>query len=154
MQIKHWNEYEIYFKKAPQKKYTIMHPQSNEPRFVTPDTKVGLKIYALADKGKVLYVGTTNRPMASRLSFGLSSNGIHGYHGYKFKEKINYPFKLKVFTFDKMNREEIESIEAELVYKFRKKTHSWPMFQTEIHFNNKLCNHRIIDDIYKIISNL
>lgn len=146
------NQYEIKFLKTS-KKYEIFHPPSKANHFITPDTKSCFKVYVFMDGSEIIYVGVAKRAMSSRINDGLSAKGKHGYHGYKFKSKFNHLLKLFVFTFDGINQEDAESIDAEIVYQFRRKNGFWPRFQTEIHFNNKLCNNEIVNEIYSALEN-
>ena len=66
---------------------------------------------------------------------GLRANGANGYHGYKWKEIEKA--ELFVWNFDGMDKNQMESIEAEIVYEIRNKYGQWPFFQNEIHFNNE-----------------
>lgn len=103
--------------------------------FEKPVTESRLyKIYLVRDKLSVVYVGVTSQSIATRLRYGLSPKGKNGYHGYKWKHlnKVD----LFIFCFNKRNTEEIETIEAEIVYLIRNRTESWPKYQTEIHFHN------------------
>ena len=153
MEINSCNEYKIILLSKSSKKYILTHSKSNASNFQNPDTKNRLKIYIFVDRNEIIYVGATSQSMSTRLRIGLNAAGSGGYHGYKFKKKTNHPFKLFVFSFDRIIRKKVESIEAELVYSFRRKKGKWPEFQTEIHFNNTMCNHKIIDEIIKKVEN-
>ena len=96
MKITSCNEYKITLTDNSSKKYTLSHLRSNAVHFQNPDTKRCLKIYIFIYKNDIIYVGTTNQPMSVRLNYGLNASGIHGYHGYKFKNKIGQPLKLFV----------------------------------------------------------
>ena len=94
-----------------------------------------LKIYIVKYKTKIIYVGFTSQSIRSRLRGGLQTQGMGGYHGYQFK-KLN-KIDLFIICFDKTyTREKVEGMEGEIVYLIRKKTGSWPEYQTEIHFHN------------------
>ncbi len=104
------------------------------------------KIYILKYEGKIVYVGYASQSLGTRLGQGIRANGLNGYHGYKWKQ-VN-KLELFVFVFDKTlkgnkHQEDVphiafaEAVEAELVYKVRHETGSWPEFQNEIHFNNE-----------------
>jgi hypothetical protein len=40
------------------------------------------KLYVVIAKGRVVYVGITRQIMSSRLRYGFTATGKHGYHGY------------------------------------------------------------------------
>ena len=103
------------------------------------------KLYMVKIKDEIVYVGYTSQSISSRLVYGLKANGKNGYHGYKWKHEIDQ-VELFVFVFDKLltgnknldkpDKEFVEAIEAELVFKIRTETGKWPKWQNEIHFNN------------------
>lgn len=93
------------------------------------------KLYIITLKEKIVYVGVTKRGIRSRLYTGLRANGEGGYHGYKWKNSSIG--KIHVVALSNLNKDQMENLEAELVYLVRQKTGSWPLFQNEIHFNNK-----------------
>ena len=91
-----------------------------------------------------MYVGYTGQSVSSRLSSGIRASGVNGYHGYKWKDHDKVD--LLIFVFDKFSedvdvkKEEkdfIEAIEAELVFKVRTEKGYWPLNKNEIHFNNE-----------------
>lgn len=92
------------------------------------------KIYIVKDDSQYLYIGTTTQSLSSRFRYGLKATGNNGYHGYKWKSKESV--QLFAWCFEKYNKLEMESIEAELVFLIRLKTGMWPLMQNEIHFNN------------------
>lgn len=92
------------------------------------------KLYVLKENETYLYVGTTFQSLTSRFRCGLTADGKNGYHGYKWKDKDSV--RLYVWCFEGLNKIEIESIEAELVFLIRHNTGLWPLYQNEIHFNN------------------
>jgi len=102
--------------------------------FSYPLTSKHYKIYILTDKERILYIGITKDSIRNRLRSGLSANGEHGYHGYKWKN--NKKVMLFVWCFDELDKNKIENIEAELAFIVRKTTGNWPECQNEIHFNN------------------
>lgn len=125
-------------------------------RFVDPDTKKGNKIYLVAKDGLVHYVGVTSQPMSSRLRYGVKPSPKSGYHGYKWLKESGY-HDLVVWTFD--DKEDIEAIEAEIVYFFRVQHDQWPKYQTEIHFHpttdeQRLLAKKILKETEEIISNV
>ena len=92
------------------------------------------KIYILKSADEYLYVGMTTQSIAIKLKSGLKANGKNGYHGYKWKDKID--ISLYVWSLEKLEKLQAENIEAEIVYLIREKTGFWPLSQNEIHFNN------------------
>ena len=103
------------------------------------------KIYILKSEDKIVYVGYASQPIGTRLGQGIKAKGLKGYHGYKWKQLDQV--ELLVYVFDKELKGSkhqddkpfsllAEAVEAELVYKVREETGSWPEFQNEIHFNN------------------
>ncbi len=118
-------------------------------KFCHPLTGNQYKIYVLVDTKNILYVGTTKLSIKNRLRYGLTVNGQNGYHGYKWK---GFPIvRLFVWCFEELDKEAIESIEAELVYLIRKKSGKWPTSQNEIHFNNSFvpAGQLIAEKIYR-----
>lgn len=103
--------------------------------FVAPDSESGVqKLYAVKEGEDICYVGITSQPMSSRLRIGFIDDGHYGYHGYKWKDKLEQA-ELLVWTFPDTARDSVEAIEAELVYYIREKTGNWPKYQMEIHFH-------------------
>lgn len=104
-------------------------------KFYAPLTSNVYKLYLLSNEEGILYVGQAKQSIRNRLRFGLKADGKNGYHGYKWK---NLPkLELNVFVFPEYNRQQVEAIEAEVVYAIRQKTGKWPLHQNEIHFNNE-----------------
>lgn len=118
--------------------------------FVKPLTENRYKLYVIKNSKKILYVGITRQPIRNRFRDGINSDGINGYHGYKWK---NYKrIQLYVWCFSNFNELQLENIEAELVYNVRNKTGNWPLFQNEIHFNNKFKEgKKIANNIFEIL---
>ncbi len=101
--------------------------------FVAPVTKKSKKIYLIGKDGVIHYVGITTQPIRSRLRGGENPNHATGYHGYKWlKESGKHCLVIWIFEDDM----DIEAIEAEIVYYFRKQNDQWPRHQTEIHFHS------------------
>jgi len=98
-------------------------------------TKRGVeKLYVVKAAGQFSYVGITSQPMAARLRYGFNPNTKTGYHGYAWRHLRE--IDLYVWPSKRLDRDQIEAIEAELVYMIRKNTDRWPVHQTEIHFHN------------------
>ncbi|MFL5766075.1 MAG: hypothetical protein ACJ77K_19175 [Bacteroidia bacterium] len=107
--------------------------------------KSAFKIYIIKYRKEFIYIGHTKTYLSSRFSLGFKATltvGNNGYHGYKWiKSHRGKKLDLIVFTFpnmiDKIDREIVETIEAELVFQVRTKYGRWPECQNEIHFFNK-----------------
>ena len=92
------------------------------------------ELHVVKNGGEIYYVGITSQSISSRLRYGLKADGKHGYHGYKWKDKITQA-ELLIWSFPGSTQEHVEAIEAELVYFIREKTGKWPKYQMEIHFH-------------------
>ena len=116
-------------------------------KFKAPVTTKGLpKIYIITKNKKIVYVGITQQPLRSRLRYGENPPMGTGYSGYKWlDQKGEYGLHVVVFNSSKRIID-IETTEAELVYKIRKSYGQWPEFQTEIHFHKSNKRHRDIAD--------
>ena len=63
--------------------------------------------------------------------------------------------KLFVWTFQNYTETQLENIEAELTYLIRSKTNNWPLYQNEIHFNNKFEKGKeIAEKIFELVETL
>ncbi|MEI6378099.1 MAG: hypothetical protein WCO55_00425 [Candidatus Falkowbacteria bacterium] len=114
-------------------------------------TKKGVpKLYIVSHNKKPIYVGITTQPIRSRINYGFSAVGRGGYHGYKWRN--NYKeVDLNIWIHqDGDNKEDVEIIEAEVVYEIRNQFEQWPSQQTEIHFHQSNKKHR--DIAKKILS--
>ncbi len=119
--------------------------------FAVPVSQKGSKIYILKKSNEFLYVGATIQRMLLKLKQGLAAKGLKGYHGYKWKDYDS--IDLAVYCFADLQGTQLESIEAELVYKIRQETGKWPLCQNEILFyNDFLKAHQIACEIYQEIS--
>lgn len=131
------------------------------------------KIYILKHNDEIVYVGYTGQSMTARLSYGFKVNGENGYYGYKWK--VEDELELIVFVFEQQfqeikhitdtnlkeelevqNRkykEDIEAIEAEIVFLVRNEYGYWPKYQNEIHFNNSYNQAKqVAGEIYSLIT--
>lgn len=93
------------------------------------------KIYLVKDSGFYKYVGATTQAIHNKLNKGLKST--IGKKTYPYKWREHNEVELIVWTFEGLERFQMEAIEAELVFQIRSKYGKWPDFQNEIHFNNK-----------------
>ena len=105
----------------------------------------GPKLYVIGDHKSPVYVGITRQPIASRLRYGWSADGTHGYHGYAWR-KCFKTITLDVWYLDQSSTKRaihwLETVEAEVVFLLRKRG-QWPAFQTEIHFHPSDNSHRL-----------
>lgn len=114
-------------------RYTVIAP-TGKPHFIDPSTKRGKKIYIIKANHVFLYVGKTSQSMSARFSGGFNPQNYPGYHGYKWREE-DADFKLDVWHFEEgISDEDIETIEAEVVFRLRQIAGYWPLGQNEIHF--------------------
>ncbi len=94
------------------------------------------KLYVIAVKGRVVYVGVTNQPIRNRLRQGWRADGRTGYYGYPFRHHLKAA-SLFVWFHTKARGKglmrDLETVEAEVAYLVRTGG-QWPAFQTEIHF--------------------
>lgn len=107
-------------------------------KFTKPASAHGVaKLYTLSNAGKLIYVGIARQPMANRLNYGFKANGMHGYHGYKWRH-LTCDLRLTVWTASVNGQyvglREMETIEAEVAFVCRDRSGQWPEFQHEIHF--------------------
>jgi gamma-glutamylcyclotransferase (GGCT)/AIG2-like uncharacterized protein YtfP len=117
-------------------------------KFSKPETGTDPKIYAiLLPDNTLLYIGQTKQSLSSRFRMGLNPQHQTGYHGYKWKN--NAKIKIHCYTIPSCDKEEIESIEAEMVYNHRESTGNWPFHQTEIHFYNNEDTKELAKYLYK-----
>lgn len=78
--------------------------------------------------------------MSARIRGGLQATGAHGYHGYKLDDG---KYRLDVWAAAQgANRDDLECIEAEVVYYWRHHHGNWPEAQNEIHFHPTNNTHR------------
>jgi hypothetical protein len=123
--------------------YSVVGPKA-QVTFVAPATLRLPKLYVASRHGVPIYVGITSQSMAARLRSGLKANGNHGYHGYRMRGQRD--LDLDLWYLDGANpqaaRNELECIEAEVVYLSRQRFEQWPEFQTEIHFHASKRFHR------------
>jgi hypothetical protein len=100
------------------------------------------KLYVVATKRQVVYVGVTRRSMSSRLWDGFKAKGKGGYYGYAWRNKHKRA-SLYVWAADKdADSATLETIEAEVVFLARHSTGAWPNCQTEIHFHQASNAHK------------
>lgn len=139
-----------YYKIIVEKNRKIKYPVN----FEKPVTINGLlKLYVVTKNKKIVYIGITKQSIKNRLRYGENPPIKSGYHGYKW---LNHKggYDLYVYIFERIKEMvEIETIEAELVYKVRKEYDQWPEFQTEIHFHKSDQKHRkIANEVFKQIT--
>ena len=83
----------------------------------------------------------------------MKATGKGGYHGYMWREK-NDTLRLYIWWSKELKPKDMESIEAEVAYLYRKETGRRPADQSEIHFHETNRYHResakaIIDEVYR-----
>jgi hypothetical protein len=112
------------------------------------------KLYVVVAEGRVVYVGITRQTMSSRLRYGFTATGNHGYHGYAWPHKHTQA-SLYVWAAHEdagSSLLDVETIEAEVVLLVRQKTRQWPSCQTEIHFHPSSQVHRKAAAVWKAIA--
>lgn len=111
------------------------------------------KLYVIMRNDEMIYAGITSQSVSNRLRYGITANGDKGYHGYMWKDlNKGESLDILIWLFEDRKRIEVESIEAELVYLYRKEKGRWPEYQQEIHFHNSDEDiQEIAKDIFKII---
>jgi hypothetical protein len=134
-----------YQLKTKDKGYDILSPDGKKT-FVHPSTARGPKIYIIRLKHVFFYVGKTIQPMSQRFGFGFKPKR-KGEYGYKWRFE-EQPLSVDVWHFSKkISDRDLETIEAEIVYRFRSHAGYWPIQQNEIHFFDFNQNHSITADI-------
>jgi hypothetical protein len=99
---------------------------SASSKFCAPAMIRGIsKLYTLSNDQLLIYVGITQQPMSSRLSYGFRANGKSGYWGYKWKD-LESTLRLSVWT-AQLNgayvpRRELETVEAEVAFLCRQQS--------------------------------
>ena len=127
-------------------------------KFSAPASTQGVsKLYVVSIRTKILYVGISRQPVASRLRGGLNATGKNGYWGYKWKgerKELDFHIFTVAETGKKIDLNNMEAIEAEVVFLYRLNTGQWPASQNEIHFQkSKECHRRVAGEIYGKICN-
>ena len=126
--------------------YTVVAP-NGATQFIAPSTTHCQKIYIIKARHSFLYVGKTVQSMASRFRGGFNPQNYPGYAGYKWRLE-DADFSLDVWHFDTaINDKDVETIEAEVVFRFRMCAGYWPLGQNEIHFFELRQDHSITADI-------
>lgn len=119
---------------------------SASSKFAAPASTRGIaKLYTLSNDQSLVYVGITQQPMSSRLSYGFRANGKSGYWGYKWKG-LESVLRLSVWTAQISGiyapLRELETVEAEVAFLCRQQSGQWPAHQHEIHFYPSEQQHR------------
>lgn len=129
------NNSQIYEYKIIVKNEKIVSVENNlgELNFKTPVTGRNPKLYFILLKKELVYIGITRQPIRNRLRIGVNPDKKTGYHGYKWlKNDANYKILIQIVD-ENVN---LEGVEAEIIYEFRKNHGRWPKYQNEIHFHN------------------
>lgn len=124
--------------------YAVLHEEGYN-KFKDPVTKSYPKIYVFTHDRKIIYVGKTSTPIATRIRLGFKAKGKGGYWGYKWRHKLasaQLHIWCLISTDEDTAINALECVEAELVYMQRNKCGQWPEFQTEIHFHQTSKDHR------------
>jgi|SRR5450759_2007562 len=125
--------------------FTIVDNEG-KAKFAYPATSTLPKLYIVTVDGEEapVYVGITRQSMRSRLRYGWTADGRHGYHGYRWRD---HPIGLRLDVWCDVDPTsnppdlDIETLEAEIVFLIREKG-QWPRYQTEIHFHPSTPEHR------------
>ncbi len=132
MEVSEFNSFQIEIADSGVKCITVNGKPARH--FSRPVTLNKLpKLYVVKNGHAIYYVGITSQSITNRLRYGFSAQGENGYHGYKWKNLDSA--ELLIWCFPDFTSEQVEAIEAELVYYVRKTTDNWPLFQMEIHFH-------------------
>jgi hypothetical protein len=138
----------------PQQYYLQIHDagytlssDGNACTFSSPASTRGVaKLYTLAHRTSLLYVGIATQPMSSRLTYGFRAKGKGGYYGYKWKN-LRHELKLSVWTARMgdapASLRDLETVEAEVAFLCRHRSGQWPQYQHEIHFYPSAEHHRL-----------
>jgi hypothetical protein len=116
------------------------------PKFSKPATSNQPKLYIVAVEKAPIYVGITKQSMRTRLRLGFTADGLHGYHGYPWRDE-HEEVALDLWCDSdpdpdkKKSMRDIETVEAEIVFLIRQMG-QWPLEQTEIHFHPSTQDHR------------
>lgn len=133
---------QTYKLRVKDKECSVIGP-SSETHFIKPATKKIPKLYVISKGSKILYVGITVQSISTRLRLGMKATGRGGYYGYMWREKDN-TLKLDIWWSEEIASQDMESIEAEVAYFYRKESGQWPTDQSEIHFHKTNKYHRTI----------
>jgi hypothetical protein len=119
--------------KIQNSRYTIVSP-NGKSHFISPSTNKNQKIYIIKANHIFLYVGKTSQSMSGRFRGGFNPKNYPGYAGYQFR-KEDADFSVDVWHFEHgILYQDVETIEAEVVFRCRMIAGYWPLGQNEIHF--------------------
>ena len=108
-------------------------------KFVSPVTAKGPKLYVVLHNSEPVYVGATT------ISAGTCiRSGFRDKYRYEWRKYLNYVDVDIWRLWDQIpNAPGVEeTVEAEVVFLFRKTRKQWPRYQTEIHFHQSNSGHR------------
>ena len=104
------------------------------------------KLYVISHSQRPIYVGTTTRPIRSRLNDGFNADPktTNGYYGYPWKQLGQVTIDVWMLDLDIGTdpKHEAETLEAEVAFLIRQ-SGQWPKYQSEIHFHQSQDSHRV-----------
>jgi len=151
-EVKNYTALELEIRDKKIVKIFNLNSNKIQKTFTKPLTEKRYKLYVIKKNKKILYIGITRQSLRSRFRLGFSADGGNGYHGYKWRDIKKV--KVLVWILNNYNENQLENIEAELVYLVRNNTNDWPYFQNEIHFNNNFAKgKKVAKEIFELISN-
>ena len=143
MKLSNPQEYELEL--LDSETYKVKGENGEEVFSAPASSKAIPKLYVVHDSEVIHYVGITRQSMAARLRYGLKAKGTHGYHGYKWKSHSG-KLELSIWVLENIKPneayQELETIEAEMVFLCRLHFAQWPESQHEIHFHKSEEFHR------------
>ncbi|SRR5713226_6552279 len=135
---------ERYSLTLPRKRFRVREALRGG-RFSSRASDPGPKLYVVHVRSGPIYVGVTTQPIANRLRYGWSADGRHGYRGYPWRKAFK-TVGLDIWYQEGVTKQKsldnLETVEAEVVYELRLHGRQWPRFQTEIHFHKSTAAHR------------
>ena len=118
-------------------KITGVKGPNGETEFSAPVTKSSPKLYVILHNHEPVYVGATIQSIGAR----LRSKSKYNYEWRRCLE--NADVDIWLLENEKSNgTTTMETVEAEVVFLFRKISGQWPKYQTEIHFHHSNYHHR------------
>lgn len=148
MKITGPDKYQIIIKSL--KSFEIISPEGDGKVHGRAAEGKRSKLYVISYNKKPIYVGITRQNIRNRLRMGFRAEGKGGYHGYKWRRELKKVEMAIWYDERGKSQDDIEAIEAELVFLIRKNYKQWPKFQTEIHFHQSSRGHvRVAERIFQ-----